>query len=199
MGDPRPKAVADGSPYPCITLGDKPYESESLPGNVQFDDAIADTTTCDDCFEQDCIILEDTACESNDEVEPVRDQDDKTRLSNIAATSSSERWVLDSDASECQLCAMAFTQMRRRHHCRVCGQVCCANCAPLTRNDSHFGVLKRWRNGSSPTFKRLCVGCHDRIAWSSDALPAEALYEAKNTFIVERATQEERLIQSFPC
>ncbi|KAF2359595.1 Smad anchor for receptor activation Smad-binding domain [Trinorchestia longiramus] len=37
-------------------------------------------------------------------------------------------WVPDEDASGCQECGRQFTLVRRRHHCRACGRVLCANC-----------------------------------------------------------------------
>ncbi|XP_028392920.1 uncharacterized protein LOC114517414 [Dendronephthya gigantea] len=38
------------------------------------------------------------------------------------------RWVPDSEATFCGICHEKFTQVRRRHHCRVCGKVLCAKC-----------------------------------------------------------------------
>jgi len=40
------------------------------------------------------------------------------------------RWVADSEAKACMACSRPFTVSRRRHHCRACGEVCCARCAP---------------------------------------------------------------------
>ena len=40
------------------------------------------------------------------------------------------RWVRDADAYRCMRCTLPFTLTRRRHHCRVCGDVCCSSCAP---------------------------------------------------------------------
>ncbi|XP_046860307.1 zinc finger FYVE domain-containing protein 26-like [Xenia sp. Carnegie-2017] len=37
-------------------------------------------------------------------------------------------WIPDSKASSCVLCKERFTQVRRRHHCRVCGNVLCGKC-----------------------------------------------------------------------
>eukprot|EP01062_Namystynia_karyoxenos_P039658 TRINITY_DN28860_c0_g1_i1.p1 TRINITY_DN28860_c0_g1~~TRINITY_DN28860_c0_g1_i1.p1 ORF type:complete len:264 (+),score=40.57 TRINITY_DN28860_c0_g1_i1:109-792(+) len=34
------------------------------------------------------------------------------------------------DGSHCQLCAVGFTMMYRRHHCRRCGRCVCSKCAP---------------------------------------------------------------------
>ncbi len=37
-------------------------------------------------------------------------------------------WVPDSEAANCMICDNKFTVIRRRHHCRACGQVLCSMC-----------------------------------------------------------------------
>ena len=37
-------------------------------------------------------------------------------------------WMPDSACKECFLCGLKFTISRRKHHCRVCGQIFCSNC-----------------------------------------------------------------------
>lgn len=48
-------------------------------------------------------------------------------------------WIPDEDAPYCQECGQKFTVIRRRHHCRACGRVLCAQCchdkAPLPYMD----------------------------------------------------------------
>ncbi|KAG7172243.1 Zinc finger FYVE domain-containing protein 9-like [Homarus americanus] len=48
-------------------------------------------------------------------------------------------WIPDEDAPNCQECGLKFTVIRRRHHCRACGRVLCAQCchhkAPLPYMD----------------------------------------------------------------
>ena len=39
-------------------------------------------------------------------------------------------WSPDAEARECQYCSREFTVYWRRHHCRSCGGIFCANCAP---------------------------------------------------------------------
>jgi len=39
-----------------------------------------------------------------------------------------EKWVGDSHRPNCSLCLEAFSMIRRRHHCRICGSLVCANC-----------------------------------------------------------------------
>ena len=40
------------------------------------------------------------------------------------------RWQPDSEASECPICGKTFAFWYRKHHCRKCGRVVCANCSP---------------------------------------------------------------------
>ncbi|KAL1464236.1 hypothetical protein WDU94_003902 [Cyamophila willieti] len=37
-------------------------------------------------------------------------------------------WMPDSVSKECYLCGDKFTTFRRRHHCRICGQIFCSKC-----------------------------------------------------------------------
>ena len=39
-------------------------------------------------------------------------------------------WQLDGDISKCPICGNTFTFWYRKHHCRKCGRVVCANCSP---------------------------------------------------------------------
>jgi NAD(P)-dependent dehydrogenase (short-subunit alcohol dehydrogenase family) len=60
------------------------------------------------------------------------------------------KWAKDSDYSHCTRCFMSFSTFTRRHHCRMCGQLLCAACAP------HFLPVPELAF-FEPV--RLCVGC----------------------------------------
>ena len=45
-------------------------------------------------------------------------------------TPTGEHWVDDSTRTSCIACSKTFTLLRRRHHCRQCGEVFCGSCAP---------------------------------------------------------------------
>jgi hypothetical protein len=69
----------------------------------------------------------------------VREINDTIRSAREAAglTPSSETlgqaaplWVQDSNRSECFLCHQTFGMLKRKHHCRKCGNVVCDKCSP---------------------------------------------------------------------
>lgn len=39
-------------------------------------------------------------------------------------------WMADENCKECYDCKSIFTTWRRKHHCRICGQIFCSRCAP---------------------------------------------------------------------
>ena len=51
--------------------------------------------------------------------------------------SSNVKWVEDKDVRYCQFCSHGFGLRRRRHHCRVCGEIMCKQCSRyLTHHDA---------------------------------------------------------------
>uniref|UniRef100_A0A146LP56 1-phosphatidylinositol-3-phosphate 5-kinase n=3 Tax=Lygus hesperus TaxID=30085 RepID=A0A146LP56_LYGHE len=63
----------------------------------------------------------------------------RKRIGNLLALKSTGRqsyndtelkqyWMPDSVSKECYNCGERFTTFRRRHHCRVCGQIFCSRC-----------------------------------------------------------------------
>ena len=40
------------------------------------------------------------------------------------------RWQPDAEVTKCPICGNTFTFWYRKHHCRKCGRVVCANCSP---------------------------------------------------------------------
>jgi len=67
----------------------------------------------------------------------------KSHKHQLMSQSSSPKWAADDDASECMLCGIPFTFIRRRHHCRRCGKCVCKICAPTdnTRPILEWGML----------------------------------------------------------
>lgn len=52
---------------------------------------------------------------------------------------SRDYWMDDAKAKECYDCKSVFTTWRRKHHCRICGQIFCSRCASNIIKGSRFG------------------------------------------------------------
>lgn len=55
-----------------------------------------------------------------------------------------EFWMKDENATECFTCGRAFTAWRRKHHCRICGQIFCSSCTSLVSGQK-FNYAGRMR------------------------------------------------------
>ncbi|XP_041368411.1 lateral signaling target protein 2 homolog [Gigantopelta aegis] len=51
-------------------------------------------------------------------------------------------WIPDDMSPNCMACAVPFTFVRRRHHCRNCGKIFCSRCSSNAVPLPHFGQLK---------------------------------------------------------
>ncbi|CAH1099797.1 unnamed protein product [Psylliodes chrysocephalus] len=78
------------------------------------------------------------------------------RISNLLALKSSslqdygdtelkQYWMPDSVSKECYECSEKFTTFRRRHHCRVCGQIFCSQCCNQQIPGKIFGCTGELR------------------------------------------------------
>ena len=47
-------------------------------------------------------------------------------------TEKDPKWCNDADWSSCGDCNTSFTFFNRKHHCRLCGQIFCDDCAPTS-------------------------------------------------------------------
>lgn len=57
---------------------------------------------------------------------PTRTNSQSCRSTEITLPS----WQLDTEVSSCPICGAKFSFWFRKHHCRKCGRVVCANCSP---------------------------------------------------------------------
>ncbi|KAI7883891.1 FYVE-domain-containing protein [Lichtheimia hyalospora FSU 10163] len=62
-------------------------------------------------------------------------------------------WINDIDVTQCTLCNSPFNAIRRRHHCRHCGNIFCQECS------SKSVPLPQLGYGSRPV--RVCNGCFE--------------------------------------
>lgn len=67
--------------------------------------------------------------------------------------SSRQYWMPDSNSKECYECGEKFTALRRRHHCRICGQIFCTKCC----NQEIDGKTIDQNNRG---YVRACNYCH---------------------------------------
>ncbi|KAG2367706.1 hypothetical protein BDR07DRAFT_1392731 [Suillus spraguei] len=72
---------------------------------------------------------------------------------------SRDYWMEDSNAKECYDCKSVFTTWRRKHHCRICGQIFCSRCASNIIKGSRFG-----HDG----MVRVCNLCLEKLAKVED-------------------------------
>lgn len=94
----------------------------------------------------------------------------RKRISRDLTQRRCPTWVNDKDRQCCHLCLKVFTNMRRRHHCRACGEVICRNCSMYQSVDLQSVGL---------TTLRVCKACMDGskadrdqgVASTTDPLP----------------------------
>ncbi|KAF8432886.1 hypothetical protein BGX38DRAFT_1102425 [Terfezia claveryi] len=68
-------------------------------------------------------------------------------------TLTKEFWMKDENCKYCFLCGRTFNAFRRKHHCRLCGQIFCAKCT-TTISGERFGY-----NGSM----KVCLECQEIV------------------------------------
>lgn len=106
-------------------------------------------------------------------------------------------WKEDSECSTCYRCRTEFSTLRRRHHCRACGQIFCNSCSSKTSPIPKFGIEKE---------VRVCDTCYDKInrtstaganpaSKSDDQLPAEYI----NSPLYKEATKTAPTATSKPA
>ncbi|KAG7396450.1 hypothetical protein PHYBOEH_002267 [Phytophthora boehmeriae] len=67
-------------------------------------------------------------------------------------------WVNDKDRACCHLCLKTFTNTRRKHHCRACGEIICRACSVYKSVDLQSVGL---------TTLRVCKACMDGTSTSA--------------------------------
>lgn len=72
----------------------------------------------------------------------------------------------------CYLCNNRFTVVKRKHHCRLCGQVFCSNCCSNHVNGEPFGFTTTIR------ICNLCLSLMEETPSSNDIILANRLTES---------------------
>ncbi|ETO60827.1 hypothetical protein F444_21028 [Phytophthora nicotianae P1976] len=74
---------------------------------------------------------------------------ERRRLNKLVHVPRAE-WVADDARKACAVCVKPFALRRRKHHCRHCGEVVCASCAPARQVDM---------DSDTTTNVRICTAC----------------------------------------
>lgn len=84
-------------------------------------------------------------------------------------------WMNDSFVSDCLNCFKPFTAFRRKHHCRFCGQIYCADCTlfisytQYKAQRANTDVLSKNEGKSYDDKLRVCKPCYnDVVVYLSD-------------------------------
>lgn len=81
-------------------------------------------------------------------------------------------WVLDSQSTQCARCKVGFSFFRRRHHCRMCGDIFCDTCStnrhvmpwdPSIGKTSATSFLGMFKKQTSAKLVRTCDLCSTRL------------------------------------
>jgi hypothetical protein len=110
----------------------------------------------------------------------------------------------DNESKFCLLCLQNFSYSFRRHHCRVCGILCCDSCSskrltikvdeniPPSNSTSPRATAsnpkKKEKDGDSKP-ERVCDSCFNRLCFDSFSRHQEVMRAKKDQ---ERRTEEER-------
>jgi hepatocyte growth factor-regulated tyrosine kinase substrate len=65
-------------------------------------------------------------------------------------------WKEDSECLSCFRCRSEFSTLRRRHHCRACGQIFCHACSSKTAAIPKYGIEKE---------VRVCDLCYEKLKY----------------------------------
>ncbi len=60
-------------------------------------------------------------------------------VDELAPSATPPQWIPDAVSSDCYRCNAKFTTLRRKHHCRTCGQIFCSKCCSLYIPGWHLG------------------------------------------------------------
>lgn len=77
---------------------------------------------------------------------------ERRRLNKMQFVARDE-WVKNDQRKACVVCMKPFS-LRRKHHCRACGEVVCSSCAPSREVD-----VVTTANGASVSHVRICTAC----------------------------------------
>ena len=71
--------------------------------------------------------------------------------SSYSESTLRQYWMPDAVSNDCYDCGSTFTTFRRKHHCRICGQIFCSKCCGIFISGKYLKV-----SGSL----RVCNKCY---------------------------------------
>ncbi|KAK1935094.1 1-phosphatidylinositol-3-phosphate 5-kinase FAB1A [Phytophthora citrophthora] len=103
---------------------------------------------------------DDHHAEKNGEPLQIQEQN-SPGLNRERSRSFKHFWMSDRSSKSCYECEQLFTFFRRRHHCRSCGQIFCANCC--ARLPQSFGGNKVDESIERLRKQLVCHTCHRQL------------------------------------
>ncbi|ETM36927.1 hypothetical protein L914_16473 [Phytophthora nicotianae] len=103
---------------------------------------------------------DDQAEDQRQEPMQIQEQNSPT-LGRQRSRSFKHFWMSDRSSKACYECEQLFTFFRRRHHCRSCGQIFCANCC--ARLPQSFGGNKVDESIERLRKQLVCHTCHRQL------------------------------------
>jgi len=92
-------------------------------------------------------------------------------------------WMSDASVNACYNCSKPFTTLRRKHHCRFCGQIFCWKCAPIR---------------SFPINKRCCDSCQEAQLINQRKTKSKPLISSSQTFRNRSLSKDFEDFESIP-
>ncbi|KAL0591860.1 hypothetical protein ABG067_001003 [Albugo candida] len=83
---------------------------------------------------------------------------ERSRLSRLEFVKRS-MWISDDQRKACAVCMRSFAALRRKHHCRICGEVVCSTCAPLRQCVMHDSDPQQSQSDKKQKQARICTFC----------------------------------------
>eukprot|EP00732_Lithocolla_globosa_P002338 Lithocolla_globosa_v1_NODE_1510_length_2521_cov_10.159773.p1 type:complete len:669 gc:universal NODE_1510_length_2521_cov_10.159773:510-2516(+) len=83
-----------------------------------------------DSFSSSGDLISSSSCCSSSHSSVYLSSSDSLHQKSLPGEHVAPVWIQDSDAKVCMDCNTPFSLLRRRHHCRHCGRVLCADCSP---------------------------------------------------------------------
>ncbi|TCV95845.1 FYVE-type zinc finger protein [Luteibacter rhizovicinus] len=77
-----------------------------------------------------------------------------------AVPATRQPWIVDATRAGCLWCGVIFSTLRRRHHCRRCGEIFCDSCSSFTRAVVNPATRPGDQAAGLQNDARVCVRCN---------------------------------------